>query len=174
MEKGQKKFSLAAEDIKIAISIILCILTYHFVPQLQILSAATSALMCTAGNEKLTFKSGCTRTLGTILAGAIAIAILALDSVIGNFYVLAVMVGVGVALSLMVLRAVGIPGIAARVGGVTVVLITIITNISAKAPISYLSYGINRVIATAYGALIACAVSFAVNLIAGKKEPAKK
>lgn len=175
MDKSTKKFSIEKSDIKIALSILICILTYHFVPQLQILSAATSALMCSQDTEKISFKSGVTRTLGTVIAGLIAVAILALGSVIGSFYVLAVLVAIGVPLSIIVLRALGIPGVAARVGGVTVILITIITNISAKAPISYVAYGINRVIATAFGALVATGVAFLVNLVAGKqKEPARK
>ena len=170
MDNKQKRFYIEANDIKIAISILICILTYHFVPQLQILSAATAALMCTQDTEKLSFKSGVTRTLGTIIAGLIAVAVLAIDSVIGNFYVLAVLVGVGIALALAILRAMNVPAVVARVGAVTVVLITIITNISAKAPISYVSYGVNRVIATAFGALVATGVSYIVNLVAKKKK----
>lgn len=170
-----KKFSIEATDIKIAITVLICILTYHFVPQLQILSACTAALMCSLDTDKLSFKSGVTRTLGTIVAGVIAVAVLALDSVIGNFYLLAVLVAISVPLSIIVLRAMGVPGVAARVGGVTVILITVITNISAKASISFVAYAINRVIATAFGALVATGIAFLYNLIAGKKkEPAKK
>ena len=140
-------------DMKIAISIALCMLTYVFVRELQVLSACTAALMCAQDGARPTWRSGLTRVLNTLVGGVLGVLAVLADNAIRNDYVFILLCAAGIVLTLAICRLMKLPPIAGRIGCITLVLIAVVAVGEGRIP-----YALNRLIATVYGAAVAMAV----------------
>lgn len=146
----QKGRGITAQDIRIGISIALCILLCQLVPVIQTLAACTSAIMCSQDTGNTSWKAMLTRLLGVICGGVTGIAVALLHGAIPGMIVFAVLAGIGVMLNLMLCRLVKLPYIAARVSCMSFVLVVLLGGAN---------YALGRFIGTLCGGVIALAVA---------------
>lgn len=161
------KKGLAALDIKIALAAALCMLTAHFVPQLQIMTACISVLLCVQGSPVASWKAGLTRLMITAIGGLIGIAVVAVDLRISNEWLFMLLAAAGLAATLCSCKAAGVPYISARIGGVTFILV-VFTRTGADR----ISYALLRFCATFYGVLMVLLVTGAFYFVE-KRNPQK-
>lgn len=105
-------------------------------------------------------KSSLTRVLTTVIGGLCALAMVVLDNAIGSYPVFILLSLVGILLTLALCRLCRVPPISGRIGCITFILVVIVASGAGRIP-----YAVNRVIATAYGALVATAVAYIWDLV---------
>lgn len=154
-------------DWKIAISIGLCMLTFLFVPQLQLLSACTAALMCTQENTLISWKSSLTRVLVTVVGGALAVLVVVLDNMVGSYPVFILLSMAGIVLTLMLCRVCKTPPISGRIGVITFILVVVVAQGEGR-----IIYALQRLIASTYGAAVAVGINALIGLIPARKTTA--
>lgn len=156
---NEQKVKVTGLDIRIAIAIGICLLTAKFCPYLQPLSACTAVILCTQDNAKISWKTGVTRLIITIVGGVIGILVALIDNEIQSDYVFILMVCAGIPLIILIYKALKVPYISARIGCVTFVLVVVVAAGSER-----ISYAVFRLIGTFYGVVI----SFVIAWIAGQ------
>ena len=170
MEKT--KFGLEWIDVEIGISIALCLLLAVFWKNLQTLSACTAVLLCVQKNGPVSWKTGMTRMLITLMGGLSAMMVVFLDNAAGNNrFLFPCMAFFGILATFLLCKAVHVPYISCRIGCVTFVLVVLVAR-EGPAAGRYL-YCLNRLIGTFAGVLIAFLVSWAFSRMQGG-EPANR
>ena len=151
--KGKKSI-IGRAEVQIAVAVAACMLTYIFIPQLQLLSACTGALMCSQEGGKLSMKAGTNRLLGVACSGSIAVVVVLIDNWARQEFLLVGMCIVGILLSIALCKLCGMNAISCRVGCVTFILVIVVAFQEAR-----IGYALNRFIATFYGALVAVVIA---------------
>jgi len=164
MIEKKETLSLTNSDVRIGIGFALALLLVHFFPSIQALSAGTAIIMCTQDNEKITWKAGLTRVEGVLIGGVLAVLVVLIDNAVGNPYLFMLLCGLGIVLNLLACRLAKMPNVAAKVSCITFALVTLATQGEIR-----LRYAIFRVIGTAVGALLALAIAWVYERLAGKK-----
>ena len=139
-----------SQDLRIGISIALCLLLCQLIPAVQTLAACTSAIMCSQSGGSESCKSGLTRLLGVVCGGVMGVIVALLHSLIPSGVVFALMAGLGVVGNLLLCKVVKMPYITARVSAMSFVLVILLGGAT---------YAINRFIGTLCGGLVAVAVA---------------
>ncbi len=155
-------------EVRIGIGVILCLFVCNglnyllntYLPgstdyvEFQVLAACTGCLMCTQEVNAATFNSGKTRLTGVIIGGLCGIAVVLLDTLIGNEYVFWVMIGVGITVNLVLAKMAKMPGITTRVSAITFCLVVLLMPGTAR-----IFYALKRFVGTLLGAAIAYLVT---------------
>lgn len=156
-------------DVRIAVSILICFListiagkvgfTYTFEGKeleiIQKMTACIACLLCCQDNTKISWRAGVNRVIITFIGGAVGIVVILLDNMIGNDWVMAVMVTVGIIVTLVLCKAAKVPYINARIGGVTFILVACTLQSSAR-----IYYGCFRLVSTIVGILVVMLVTW--------------
>lgn len=146
----QQKLIPTSQDMRIGISIALCLLLCQLVPAIQALAACTSAIMCSQIGGAESYKSGLTRLLGVVCGGVMGILVALLHGLIPSGFVFALMAGLGIIGNLLLCRIVKMPYITARVSAISFVLVILLGGAD---------YALNRFIGTLCGGVVAVVVA---------------
>lgn len=167
MNDTQNKIQLSGLELRIGITMVLCLLACKLAELLdffiQSLAVCTGAVMCVQEGGKVSFGACKNRVLGVICGGIVGIAVVLLDNLIGMDLVFYVLVGLGIMANFLLCKLVKLPLVQARVSCMTVLLVVLVLGGPAR-----IHYAIGRFIGTLVGALIAWVVSAAWEKISGK------
>lgn len=169
MEPKIEKASVTLLDVRIAAAITICVLTATVLDILglkftyggmhleviQKMTACISCLLCCQDNTKISTKAGLNRLIITAIGGMIGIIVVLLDNLIHNSWIMAVMIAVGILLTLFLCKAAKVPYINARIGGVTFILVTCTLSQSAR-----IWYAVFRFVSTFYGVCVVLMVTW--------------
>lgn len=134
----QEKVKLTQLDIRMVVSILICILTSTLLSNLNIkftygaihleiiqkMTSAIACLLCCQESVPISKKAGVNRIIITIIGGMVGIVVIVLDNIVENQWVMALMIAVGIGLTLLLCKMSKVPYINARIGGVTFILVT--------------------------------------------------
>lgn len=174
---GEEK-RITCLDMRIAVAATICVLTavllnalhLHFTygeMKLEIIQKMTSAiacLLCCQDNFTISKKTGINRLIITFVGGIVGIAVILLDGLFHNQWILAMLIFAGLLLTLMLCKCAGVPYINARIGGITFILVS--CTLAGRARIWY---AIFRFISTFYGVLIVLLVTWVWEHLKGGK-----
>lgn len=158
MNETQNKISLTGLELRIGLTIVICLLLCKLCEVLgfsiQALAACTGAVMCVQEGGKASMGACKNRVLGVICGGIVGVAVVLLDNLIGVDLVFYLLVGLGIMANFVLCKVAKLPLVQARVSCMTVLLVVLVLGGPAR-----LSYAIGRFIGTLAGALVAWAVS---------------
>lgn len=175
----QSKLSLDRLDLRIAVAVAICYLSATILDVLNIkftygamhleilqkMTACITCLLCCQDTQPISKKAGINRLIITAIGGIVAIAVIALDDLLQNQWLLVVLVFLGILLTLFLCKAAKVPYINARIGGVTFILVS--TTLTGS---SRMIYGIFRFVSTFYGVLIVLLVGWIFSKLEVRKE----
>lgn len=167
MEPAKLEINLI--DIKIIISIGICILTSTLLAvfgikfqyggmQLDIIQKATAAIACllvTQDNLGASKGAGWMRIKVTAMAAVAAIVVVSIDSLINNQWMSIVLLMLGVLATMLLCKLIKAPYMNCRISAISYVLIAV--TLSGQARIVY---AILRVISTFYGVIVVLFVTW--------------
>lgn len=172
MNETKNKISVTGIDVSIGVTVMLCLLVCHVAGllglQLQALSTCTGAVMCVQDSKKASWGAGLNRILGVICGGVAGIAVVLVDNVIQIDLVFYLLMGIGVVLNLLLCKLVKLPFVQARVSCMSLMLVTLVLQGSAR-----INYAFGRLLGTLVGAVVALLVSMAFSAILQKKKSAE-
>lgn len=142
-------------DVQIALGVTICLLSAVFLPWLQSLSAGTAVMLCSQDSVKVSWKTGLTRLIITLIGGGVAVLAVLIDSQINNQYAYMILVFLGLLLTILLCKAAKVPYISARIGCVTFILVATVSQGTAR-----MTYALMRLVGTFYGVLIALTLTF--------------
>jgi uncharacterized membrane protein YgaE (UPF0421/DUF939 family) len=148
-------------DFKIALTVVICLITSKLVPVIQYMPACFAAILCAQGSAKLSFKTGLTRTAVTLIGGVIGVGIVLLDNAIKNTWLFIAMAAAGIILTLLICKLLRLSNMPARIGCVTFILVIMVMNGEKRV-----EYAMLRVLGTIYGAIAAIIVSWGLSALA--------
>lgn len=164
-----QKIGVAPIDIAIGSAIVICLLACHIAGalglQIQALATCTGAVMCVQDSRKASWGAGINRILGVVCGGSMGIAVVLLDNVIGNDYVFYLLCGAGIIVNLFLCKAVKLPFVQARVSCMSLLLVVLVLQDSAR-----INYALGRFIGTLVGAVVALVVSMIFAKLMAKKK----
>lgn len=166
---NEEKVKITGLDVRIAVAVAICYLTSTVLKQfgimvswgdtkLEIIQGMTSCfacLLCCQDNTRISRKSGINRLIITAIGGIVGICVVLADEKIGNPWVMAVLVPLGVLLTMILCKAAKVPYINARIGGLTFILVS--CTLAGTARVLYAGF---RLISTLYGVLITLLVTW--------------
>ena len=168
MNETQNKITISGLELRIGITIVLCLLACKLCEVLgfsiQALAACTGAVMCVQEGGKASFGACKNRVLGVICGGIVGVVAVLLDNLIGIDLIFYLLVGLAIMTNFVLCKAVKLPLVQARVSCMTVLLVVLVLGGPAR-----INYAIGRFIGTLVGALIAWAVSAAWEKLSAKK-----
>ena len=123
---------------------------------IQKMTACISCLLCCQDNVPVSKKAGINRLIITAIGGLVGIAVICIDNVLGNPWIMVLMIALGILVTLFLCKAAKVPYINARIGGVTFILVTCTLSGTAR-----IWYGIFRFVSTFYSVLIVLLVTWA-------------
>ncbi|MDO4284399.1 MAG: FUSC family protein [Eubacteriales bacterium] len=164
-----QKASLTGLDLRMAVSVLLCVLSATILNhlglkfpvgemRLEIIQKMTAAICCMLCCQESVFvsrRAGSNRLIITAVGGLVGIAVILLDEMIGNEWVLCAMIGLGIAATLYFCKLCKVPYINARIGGVTFILVTCTLSGNAR-----IYYAVFRFVSTFYGVLVVMLVTW--------------
>lgn len=156
-------------DIKIALAVVICFISatwlslagikfFYGEVQLEILqrmTACIACLLCCQENTEISKNAGINRLIITAIGGGAGILAVLLDDWIQNGLFLILLIAGGVFLTLIICRAVKVPYINARIGGVTFILVT--CTMTHNARIWYAAF---RLLSTFYGVVVVLVITW--------------
>ena len=165
----ETKASVTLLDVRIAVAILICCLTSTILDHLglrfqagemrleviQKMTACISCLLCCQDNVPVSKKAGINRLIITAIGGLVGIAVICIDNVLGNPWIMVLMIALGILVTLFLCKAAKVPYINARIGGVTFILVTCTLSGTAR-----IWYGIFRFVSTFYSVLIVLLVTW--------------
>ncbi|HIR27340.1 MAG TPA: FUSC family protein [Candidatus Choladousia intestinigallinarum] len=165
----ETKASVTLLDVRIAVAILICCLTSTILDHLglrfqagemrleviQKMTACISCLLCCQDNVPISKKAGINRLIITAIGGLVGIAVICIDNVLGNPWIMVLMIALGILVTLFLCKAAKVPYINARIGGVTFILVTCTLSGTAR-----IWYGIFRFVSTFYSVLIVLLVTW--------------
>lgn len=168
MNETQNKIGLTGLELRIGITIVLCLLLCKLCELLglsiQALAACTGAVMCVQEGGKTSMGACKNRVVGVICGGIVGIAVVLLDNLIGVDLIFYLLVGLGIMANFVLCKVARLPLVQARVSCMTVLLVVLVLGGEAR-----LNYAIGRFIGTLAGALVAWGVSAAWEKLSAKK-----
>lgn len=169
MNETKNRIGIAPIEIAIGVAVVLCLLVCHVAGklglQIQALAACTGAVMCVQDGKKASWGAGMNRVLGVICGGMAGIAVVLLDNLIQMDLVFYLLVGIGVVLNLLLCKLVKLPLVQARVSCMSLMLVTLVLQDSAR-----IHYAFGRLIGTLVGACVALLVSMAFAALMKKEK----
>ena len=144
-------------DIRMAVAVLVCFLV-----------STICSMLCCQDNTKISWRAGVNRIIITFIGGLVGICVIFLDNLIGNDWVMAILVMLGILVTLFLCKAAKVPYINARIGGVTFILVTCTFQSTAR-----IYYGCFRLLSTIIGVLIVMLVTWCFSLFTGAKTEAK-
>ena len=183
MELKPEKAAVTLLDIRIAVAVMICVLSATILDYLglkfaygdmhleiiQKMTACIACLLCCQDNMKISTKAGVNRLIITAVGGAVGIVVVMLDQLIDNRWIMVLMVSAGIVLTLFLCKAARVPYINARIGGVTFILVTCTLSQSARV-----WYAVFRFVSTFYGVLVVMFVTFLFEKAAERNRSAKQ
>ena len=165
----ETKASVTLLDVRVAVAILICCLTSTILDHLglrfqagemrleviQKMTACISCLLCCQDNVPISKKAGINRLIITAIGGLVGIAVICIDNVLGNPWIMVLMIALGILVTLFLCKAAKVPYINARIGGVTFILVTCTLSGTAR-----IWYGIFRFVSTFYSVLIVLLVTW--------------
>jgi len=169
MENNKEKLKINNLDMRISIAILICYLTATILNQIgflfsyegrqyeviQNMTACIACLLCCQDNTKISFLSGVNRLIITMIGGGVGIIVIILDNLIGNDWIMVMMVAIGIIVTLYLCKIAKVPYINARIGGVTFILVT--TTFSGTGRIWYALF---RLVSTFFGVMVVLLVTY--------------
>ena len=147
-------------DIRMAVAVLVCFLVSTI--------CSKACMLCCQDNTKISWRAGVNRIIITFIGGLVGICVIFLDNLIGNDWVMAILVMLGILVTLFLCKAAKVPYINARIGGVTFILVTCTFQSTAR-----IYYGCFRLLSTIIGVLIVMLVTWCFSLFTGAKTEAK-
>lgn len=162
----------SALDVRIAVCVLVCCLASNLLTALgltfpvgemrldiiQKVTACITCLLCCQDGLGASVGAGRTRVLVTAVGGAIGIAVVALDILLGQSpWILAVLIAIGTIASLCLCRRAGAPAFSARVGTISFVLVACTLSGTAR-----IWYALFRLLSTVFGAVVVSLVTKAM------------
>lgn len=155
-------------DVRIMLSVAICALSAtllsHFgltfsykgmnLEILQKMTSCIACLLCVQDSPAASWKAGVNRLIITAIGGACGMVVALIDTAAGSVWLMALMVALGVFVTLILCKKAKVPYINARIGGVTFVLVACTLSAHAR-----LWYALFRFVSTFYGVLIVMLVS---------------
>lgn len=168
-------------DVRMAVAVLICFLVSTLLSKagftfslgeknieiIQKMTACISCLLCCQDNTKISWKAGVNRVIITFIGGAVGIVVILLDNVIGNEWLMGIMVALGIIATLFLCKAAKVPYINARIGGVTFILVTCTLQSAAR-----IYYGCFRLLSTIFGVVVVMLVTWVFSLFT--KDTAKQ
>ena len=166
---AQEKARITALDLRMVISVMICYLTatvlnhfgikfQHGNYSLEIIQTMTSCIGCLLvcqDSVPASKQAGINRLIITAIGGILAIVVSLIDTVIENKWLLVLMVGIGVLLTLYFCKLAGVPFVNCRIGALTFILVS-----STLAGTARVWYGVFRLLSTLYGVIIVLLVTW--------------
>jgi uncharacterized membrane protein YgaE (UPF0421/DUF939 family) len=146
-------------DLKMALAVVICLLTSMYIPQIQYMPACFAAILCAQDSAMPALKNGLNRVAVTLIGGVIGVGVVLLDNIIQKTWCLMIFVMAGIILVLVICRLLKLPNMPARIGCVTFVLVIMVMNGEKR-----INYALFRLLGTVYGAIIALLVSWLLSL----------
>lgn len=176
-EMTPEKPAISCLDARIAVAVGICCLTATILNLLgakftygemrleiiQKMTACISCLLCCQDTTQISKKAGINRLIITAIGGIVGIAVMWIDTLAANQWLLVLMVAAGVLLTLFLCKAAKVPYINARIGGVTFILVTCTLTGYAR-----MWYAVFRFVSTLYGVLVVLLVTWAFGLLPKK------
>ena len=165
-------------DVRIAVAVLICFLVSTVLSHagflltvgekhieiIQKMTACIACLLCCQDNLMISRRAGVNRIIITFIGGLVGIGVILLDNIIGNDWIMAGMVFLGILVTLLLCKAAKVPYINARIGGVTFILVTCTLQGSLR-----IYYGCFRFISTIFGVLVVMLVTWIFSLFSKKK-----
>lgn len=147
-------------DIRIAIAVAICLLAARFIPHLQALSACTAVILCMQEDAKISWKTGVTRLIITLIGGIAAIIVILLDGMIQNEWVFYLMAALGILFVIWGCKLANVPYISTRIGCVTFVLVILVASGADR-----IFYALYRLAGTFFGVVVAVVITALFSLL---------
>lgn len=168
---------ISSIDIQIVIAVLICVFTAtlldHFglkfsyggmrLEVIQKMTASIACLLCVQDTFEISRKSGKNRLIITAVGGIVGIFAVWLDIQLQNKWLMVVLTGVGLLLTLFLCKMAKVPYINARIGGVTFILVFCTLSDTAR-----MWYAIFRFVSTLYGVAVVFLVTWAAQIIHDK------
>lgn len=168
-ENATEKAGIGSLDIRIAVAVVICFLSATACSELgfkftygemhleilQKMTACIACLLCVQDTAGISRKAGVNRLIITAIGGIIGVGAAAADNIIGNPWFMAVLVFVGILLTLVLCKMAKVPYVNARIGGVTFILVS--CTFQGNARIFYAAF---RFVSTFYGVLVVLLVTW--------------
>ena len=178
-EMQPEKAAVTVLDIRIMVSVAICFITAAILKsigflfpygemRLEIIQTMTSCiacLLCCQDTTVVSAKAGKNRLIITAIGGAVGMLVAWIDTIVGQTWLLACMIALGVLLTLFLCKAAKVPYINARIGGVTFILVACTLSGTAR-----LVYALFRFVSTLYGVLVVLLVTYLFSLFTKKPE----
>lgn len=169
-----KKLSQTEVIIRAAVSIMLCFLVAQVLDSLNIyiiyngtqfdivqkMVAGITVLFCGMDNVELSFKAGVKRLISTVLGALVAVFIVIIDNLISNNWIYILLVGAGIALTLVVCQVTKRDPINTKIAGLNFLCVLCVSSGSAR-----IVYAGLRAAATIIGAAAVILVTWIICLI---------
>lgn len=156
-------------DVRIVVSVVVCCLVATALSALDVkfavgemrldiiqkLTACISCLLCCQADVPASTKAGTNRVLVTVVGCLVGVAVVGLDLLLGqNPWLLVLLMALGLLVTLCLCRLVGAPAVAARIGGISFLLVASTLTGPAR-----LWYALFRVVSTIFGAIVSVLVT---------------
>ncbi len=165
-------------DIRIAVAVLICFLVStalsnagflftvgeKHIEIIQKMTACIACLLCCQDNLTISRKAGINRIIITFIGGLTGIGVILLDNLIGNDWIMAALMFIGIIVTLLLCKAARVPYINARIGGVTFVLVTCTLHAGER-----IYYGCFRFISTIFGVLVVMLVTWIFSFFQKKR-----
>lgn len=163
------KTGITALDIRMAVSVVICYLISTIaanagltlavndrnIEVIQKMTACIACMLCCQDNLQISWKSGVNRLIITVIGGLVGIGVIVLDNLVGNTWIMAILMFAGIILTLLLCKVAKVPYINARIGGVTFILVTCTLQSTARV-----YYGCFRLLSTVVGVLVVMLVTW--------------
>lgn len=144
---------IGMRNIKTALSVLICILLLRILGRPFPFYACIAAAICLQDTVKNSFKMGKQRMLGTIIGGAVGMALASLEESFNIVTFIPILTAIAIVLVIYICTIIKKPG---SVSISCIVLLAIMTNLRDTTPILY---GLNRMFDTAVGIVVAILVN---------------
>ena len=157
-------------EVRITAAAALCLLAGQWMPHLQPMTAAISAIMAAQDTQELTFRAGLTRLIVTAVGGALGVGVILLEILSGSPILALVLSVLGLLLTFFGCKLAKAPAFQARIGALNFVLVTMTLSGTELR----LKYALFRLLSTLFGVLAVFLVTALWQAVekARKKEPA--
>lgn len=162
-----KESLLTKTELRMAAAAALCLLAGQFLPHLQPMTAAISAIMAAQDTRSLTFRSGLTRLTVTAIGGVLGAAVILLETLSPSPALALILSTLGLLLAFFICKLAKAPAFQARIGALNFILVTM--TLPGTQP--RLQFTLFRLISTLFGVL---AILLVTALWQAVEKPQKK
>lgn len=144
-----KQSLLNKTEVRMVASAAVCILAGQWVPYLQPMTAAISAIMAAQDSRELTFCAGVNRLIVTAVGGVLGVGVILLEILSGSPVLALVLSVLGLLLTFFGCKLAKAPAFQARIGALNFVLVTM----TLPGTELRLKYALFRLLSTLFGVL---------------------